>query len=81
MFQVNFLKRNLPLQDMGVYITGSSKLQTRRAEEICKYVVCKTIKISDSYMMFTKQKFCPRSVKRHIMILFLKFYLKYPKLV
>lgn len=39
MFQVNFLKRNLPLQDMCVYITGSSKLQTQRAEEICKYVV------------------------------------------
>ncbi|GBL99985.1 hypothetical protein AVEN_19457-1 [Araneus ventricosus] len=37
-YLVNFLKRNLRLQDMCVYITGSSKLQTQRAEEICRAI-------------------------------------------
>lgn len=37
-YLVNFLKRNLPLQDKCVYIAGSSKLQTQRAEEICRAI-------------------------------------------
>ncbi|XP_071038969.1 uncharacterized protein [Parasteatoda tepidariorum] len=37
-YLVNFLKRNLPLQDLCVYVAGSSKLQSERAEEICKAI-------------------------------------------
>ncbi|GIX70506.1 hypothetical protein CEXT_660711 [Caerostris extrusa] len=37
-YLVNFLKRNLPLQDMCVYIAGSSKLQSQRSEDICRAI-------------------------------------------
>ncbi|GFV51840.1 TIR domain-containing protein [Trichonephila clavipes] len=42
---VNFLKRNLPLQDMCVYVIGSSKLQNQRAEEICKAIGAELAKV------------------------------------
>ncbi|GFY75979.1 TIR domain-containing protein [Trichonephila inaurata madagascariensis] len=42
---VNFLKRNLPLQDMCVYVIGSSKLQSQRAEEICKAIGAELAKV------------------------------------
>lgn len=37
-YLVSFLMRNLPLQDNCVYIAGSTKLQTQRAEEICRAI-------------------------------------------
>lgn len=44
-YLVNFLKRNLPLQDICVYIAGSSKLQSSRAEEICKAIGVELAKV------------------------------------
>ncbi|KAG8183491.1 hypothetical protein JTE90_001055 [Oedothorax gibbosus] len=42
---VNFFKHNLPLQDMCVYVTGSTKILTPRAEEISKAIGAELAKV------------------------------------
>lgn len=46
-YLVNFLKRNLALQDICVYVTGSSKLQSPRAEEICRAIGAELAKVEN----------------------------------
>ncbi|XP_054716197.1 uncharacterized protein LOC129225728 [Uloborus diversus] len=46
-YLLTFLKRNLPLQDICVYVVGSSKLQSQRSEEICRAIGTELAKVEN----------------------------------